>query len=287
MTAFEMIKYHGQQYPADVPLRIEEIAAHFDITGISGYLEKSLHTEYSYGKRKWDSALINKYPEIVASQKDAVPQLWKNELWATQFAEFITELVGTGKEPKVIEIHPPFNDYTNISGFIKSYTAFEQKIREQFPSTEILIENRCGSVYQGGKFVLSTVGDISALFDAILKARLKLKIAYDVPQIYTAHHARTEKEYISILEKTKAYREVIGGVHLWGKRLSQTGRKVSHCGDLNSYFGDRIIKEHFLYAFKDCFDDGIIRKMVLEVNSDNADLMSIVADLKSVGIAFV
>ena len=30
MTAFEMIKYHGREYPADVPLRIEEIAAHFD-----------------------------------------------------------------------------------------------------------------------------------------------------------------------------------------------------------------------------------------------------------------
>jgi len=26
MTSFEMIKYHGQEYPADVPLRIEEIA---------------------------------------------------------------------------------------------------------------------------------------------------------------------------------------------------------------------------------------------------------------------
>lgn len=45
MTSFEMIKYHGQEYPADVPLRIEEIAAHFDITKLSGHLEKSLHAE--------------------------------------------------------------------------------------------------------------------------------------------------------------------------------------------------------------------------------------------------
>ncbi len=49
MTSFEMIKYHGQEYPADVPLRIEEIAAHFDITKIGGQLNHSLHTEYSYG----------------------------------------------------------------------------------------------------------------------------------------------------------------------------------------------------------------------------------------------
>ena len=47
MTSFEMIKYHGQEYPADVPLRIEEIAAHFDITKIGGKLNHSLHTKYS------------------------------------------------------------------------------------------------------------------------------------------------------------------------------------------------------------------------------------------------
>ena len=34
MTSFEMIKYHGQEYPLDIPLNSEEIAAHFDITHI-------------------------------------------------------------------------------------------------------------------------------------------------------------------------------------------------------------------------------------------------------------
>ena len=55
MTSFEMIKYHGQEYPADVPLRIEEIAAHFDITNVGGKLGRSLHTEYSYGKQYFES----------------------------------------------------------------------------------------------------------------------------------------------------------------------------------------------------------------------------------------
>lgn len=41
MTSFEMIKYHGQEYPADVPLRIKEIAAHFDITNVGGKLSRS------------------------------------------------------------------------------------------------------------------------------------------------------------------------------------------------------------------------------------------------------
>ena len=111
MTTFEMIKYHGQHYPADIPLHIEEIAAHFDVTKISGSLDKSLHTEYSYGKRKWDTSLIKIYTEIVAAQKDSVPQLWKNETWSLQFADYISKLVDNSSAPKVIEIHPPFNDY--------------------------------------------------------------------------------------------------------------------------------------------------------------------------------
>lgn len=287
MTSFEMIKYHGQDYPADVPLRIEEIAAHFDITSVRGRLDKSLHTEYSYEKQKWDSALVQKYPELVAAQKDSVPQLWKNEHWAEQFADSIFELNGSGPAPKVIEIHPPFNNYTDIAGFIKSYSAFEAKIKERFPEVDILVENRCGSVYHGGKFVVSKVKDIDALCEAIEKAGVQLKVAYDVPQIYTAHNAKTEDEYIRLLKESRRFRSLIGGVYLWGKSISSTGRKVSHCGDLNSYFGDQAIKEHFLQAFKDCFDDGVVRKMILEVNSGNADLQSIVADLQSVGICFV
>jgi hypothetical protein len=93
--------------------------------------------------------------------------------------------------------------------------------------------------------------------------------------------------YIKLLEDTKQFRQHIGAIHLWGKKFSSTGRKVSHCGDLNSYFGNVEIKEHFLTAFRECFDDGITRKMVLEVNSGNDDLQSIVSDLQRVGIKFI
>ena len=287
MTAFEMIKYHGQEYPADIPLRTEEIAAHFDIPSIGGKLKRSLHTEYSYGRRRLDSALISRYPELQTAHKDRVPQLWKNEVWALQFAAFIISLVGNVSSPGVIEIHPPFNDYSDISKFIYVYSRFEEKIKEHFPEAEILIENRCGSVYRGGKFIISKVQDVAVLCESIEKHGLQLKIAYDVPQIYTAHNARSEKDYISLLKDTKPFVKHIGGVHLWGKRLSATGRKVAHCGDLNTYFGNSNIKSDFLLAFKDCFDDGIVRKMVLEVNSGNEDLLSIIADLKHIGIVFV
>ena len=41
MTQFEMVKYHGQRYPSDIPLRIEEIALHFDVQKVQAVLEYS------------------------------------------------------------------------------------------------------------------------------------------------------------------------------------------------------------------------------------------------------
>lgn len=58
MTPFEMIKYHGHEYPIEIPLRMEEIAAHLDISRIGGKLKRSLHTEYSYGKRRLPKSII-------------------------------------------------------------------------------------------------------------------------------------------------------------------------------------------------------------------------------------
>ena len=31
MVAFEMVKYHNREYPKEIPLRLAEVAAHFDI----------------------------------------------------------------------------------------------------------------------------------------------------------------------------------------------------------------------------------------------------------------
>lgn len=287
MTTFEMVKYHKHNYPTDIPLRIEEIAAHFDVTQIKATLGRSLHTEYSYGRRKYNSILMNNFPILAAANKDGVPQLWKSSEWADSFASFIFKLNGIEIVPKVIEIHPPFSDYTDMAGFVKNYSIFEERIHDQFPDTEILIENRFGSMYRGGKFILSKMKDIAALCESINAKNLKLKIAFDIPQVFTSHNASTENEYLTLLNEAKTYCNFIGGVHLWGKIVSSTGRKVSHCGDLNTYFGNQNIKKIFLEAFIDCFNDNITRKMVLEVNSGNNDLYSIISDLLSANIKFV
>ena len=287
MAVFEMIKYHNQVYPSNIPLRTVECSANFDVTSIDADLALSLHTEYSYGKRKLDSDIISKFPAIVAAQKDGIPQLWKNEEWAYEFAHFIFALAGE-KNPEIIEVHPPFKDYCNFDSFINNYIVFEQLILERYPNVAILIENRCGSVYNGGSFLISKNQDVETLCDYIIENNLRLKVAYDIPQIYTAHNIKKPEQYIELLKQVEKFREQIGGVHLWGKRKSETGRKVAHCGDLNTYFdNDNQIKTAFLKEFNNVFSDGIIRKMVLEVNSGNNDLLSIVEDLLSTNVEFV
>ena len=287
MAIFEMVKYHTQAYPNDIPLRTEECAAHFDITSVSADLRYSLHTEYSYGKRKFDSDLVRHFSTITEAQKAGVPQLWKNEQWASEFAQFVFALAGDAV-PAVIEVHPPFVDYATFDSFLASYKVFEEAVLERYPDVNILIENRCGSVYKGGKFLVSKLPEIETLCNLIVQNNLRLKIAYDVPQVYTAHNVKKPEQYIDLLKKTDAFRAQIGGVHLWGKRKSESGRLVAHCGDLTSYFGeDMDLKARFLRAFNTCFDDGIERKMVLEVNSGNDDLLSIVADLRENGVVFV
>lgn len=287
MAIFEMVKYHTQAYPEDIPLRTEECAAHFDITSVSADLKFSLHTEYSYGKRKFDSDIVQRFSAITEAHKDGVPQLWKSEQWAAAFAQFVFALAGDAV-PAVIEVHPPFADYATFNSFLTSYKVFEATVLDRYPGVCILIENRCGSVYKGGKFLVSKLPEIENLCNLISQNNLRLKIAYDVPQVYTAHNVKKPEQYIDLLKKTEAFRAQIGGVHLWGKRKSDSGRLVSHCGDLTSYFGeDMDLKARFLQAFNACFDDGLTRKMVLEVNSSNDDLLSIVHDLRENGVVFV
>lgn len=287
MTSFKMVKYHNKEYPGFIPLEIEEIAAHFDVKQIKGKLGYSLHTEYSYGKRKFDFALVGNFQEVIRAQKQGVPQLWKNEAWAREFASFIKSLLEGHKDPEIIEIHPPFSDYTTLDDFIKNYAVFESIILDSYPQVEILIENRCGARYTGGTFLLSKTPDIYKLADLVEKNKLSLKMAYDVPQIYTAHNPKNDKEYLDILNSVKDARHFIGGVHLWGKKLGSTGRPTAHSGDLNTYFENDKLKNDFLNAFYELFNDDVIRKMVLEVNSGPSDLLSIINELVNVGVRFV
>lgn len=291
MSLLIPVQYHKRRYPEGINPYIQEIAGHFDVKGLYVEKEYSLHTEYSYGKRKFDTDLIREFYVLRTEHKRGVPQLWKDKEWSIEFADFIFKLTESKRQPKIIEIHPPFNDYYNdVNGFIESYKYFEDIIKNKYLNTTILIENRCGSIYSGGKFLVMDKDDIINLSNRMDKADIDLKITLDIPQLFTAHHISKHKidEMIRILKSIKNIRHNIHGLHLWGKRKSENGRRVAHIGDLNSYFiHNQEIKNSFLENLLDVFNDQIKRYFVPEVNSNDTDLDSIVNDLLSVGFEFV
>lgn len=290
MVLFHMVRYHNKKYPTDIPLHCEEIAGHFDISHISPSAAYSLHTEYSYAKRSFSSSLITAFPEITQASQNGIPQLWRTKNWAFSFAEFIFALCSGQSAPDVIEIHPPFHDYLNsIADFIEIYKVFESTVKERYPQVHIHLENRCGSLYRKGKFMISTVPQIKELCQYIDTKNLALQVALDVPQLYTAHQVTPNKshEITSLLDSLHDVRQHIGGVHIWGKTLSGK-RRIAHCGNLNTYFNyDDHLKSAYLTSLHRLFDDNQVRNLVLEVNSKNEDLLSIIQDLKSAGFTYI
>jgi len=283
------IKYHKRNYPKHIKTNIDEIAGHFDISGIRPIRAFCLHTEYSYGKRKLNSSLIKKLPVIAAAHIKLVPQLWRNNQWSTEFAEFIRELCGDN-QPKIIEIHPPFTDYLNsIDEFIDIYEIFEHKIVQYYPDAEIVIENRSGSIYSGGKFLISDVDNLIAFSNLISKRKLLLRIALDIPQLITSYGdiiRLTSSELNTLLNRANEIKQLVKSIHLWGKKKNTSGRTVAHVGNLETYFENRRKKQIFLNWFSSFVNDGELRYFVPEVNSSDEDLWSIIKDLENNGIKF-
>lgn len=286
------ITYHSKKYPKNVISNIDEIAGNFDKDIINPKREYSLHTEYSHMKRKLDNRLINKYPELKKSERENIPQLWKSKEWAREFANFIIELVGNNIHPKIIEIHPPFNDYCkNFSLFFDIYEEFEKIISVELPNTNIFIENRCGTFYKGGKFIISNGKSIIQFLQELEVRKLRLKLVLDYPQVFSAESIKMDdiklKKIIEFNNNIKPYISHIGGFHLWEKRKSQTGRWTSHTGDLNTFFSNNnLLKDEFISSVVNTFDDNDIRFFVPEVNSSEEDLQSIIFDLLKYDVKF-
>lgn len=315
------ILYGNKKYPKDITPKIQEVSAHFDSKITKTNLEYSLHTEYSYLPRKFTSSACNNLSAIKETNCSRVPKLWFNEDWVNDFIRFILQFIEDAKAPKIIEIHPPFSDYCkNLSKFVELYKKFESEILSVFPDTDILIENRYGSRYSGGTFVLSTVNDLNRLAELISSNSLKLRIALDIPQLFSAHGLTIEnfsKYGISeLFINLKPIKHYIAGIHLWGKCYGRGNRIISHAGTIDSYFKglncknltsnvktlnsymdvknsfDLIspknrIKDHFLGELYDLLNDGSKRYFVPEVNTKPEHLQLIVMDLINSGVKFI
>lgn len=282
--SFVFIEYNGVQYPEGYSAQIHEVAGHLDKETIEAAKAYSLHTEYSYGKRKFDTERIAAFPILCEANKDGVPQLWKSIEWAEEFAALIIGLTQGHKSPAIIEIHPPFNDYCSLDEFSERYRIFEQKIHAAYPDTTIVIENRSGAVYHGGKFLVGKAKEITALCELIRQNSLKLGVVLDFPQLLTAEGIDTLKfkaeKYQAAIDALIPYRALIKGIHIWGKKKSSTGRWVAHAGNLDTYFGDnQEVKTLFLSGIEQICNDGVKRFLVPEVNSGATDLDAIMKDL--------
>ncbi|EDY36116.1 hypothetical protein ABOONEI_2103 [Aciduliprofundum boonei T469] len=313
------ISYRNKKYPDGIVPKIEEIPAHFDSKITNSNLDYSLHTEYSYGPRKFTCSACKDLAGIKVTDSKGVPKLWFNNMWVKDFIRFILRFIGDKKPPRLIEIHPPFNDYCkNLSCFIQLYMHFEDEILSRYPKTEILVENRYGSQYSEGFFILSTVNDLKELTELIKEHNLKLRIALDFPQLFSAHHfdvGRFTKDGMSeIFKQLYPIRKCIGSIHLWGKCLGKNNRISAHMGTLDSYFkglrceditadnvitlnsytevdasnnDDNNIKRHFLRELHNLLSDGSARYFLPEVNSKSGHLQSIVRDLIDLGFKFI
>lgn len=286
------IRYHSKRYPPNIRSNIEEIAGNLDKSVINPRMDYSLHTEYSYMKRDLDNKLINKYEHLKNSHKNQIPQLWKDKNWAKEYAYFIIDLIGNNKAPTIIEIHPPFNDYCETyNKFFEIYTEFEKIITSKFPNVKILIENRNGTQYRGGKFLISNGESIINFLEELKKQNTRLRLVLDYPQLFSAENRKMDNlnvdKIVEFNKNLKKHASYVDGFHLWGKRKSDKGRWAAHTGDLNSFFSNnKENKEKFLKSLIETFNDDIPRYFVPEVNSSERDLHSIIKDLLKYNVTF-
>ena len=95
------------------------------------------------------------------------------------------------------------------------------------------------------------------------------------------------KKIISFNLDLNEYRELIGGLHMYGK-LKTGNRWTTHAGNLDTFFSNNNeLKHEFLSSVFSTFNDGIARYFVPEVHSGESDLHSIVTDMEEEHFHFI
>ena len=263
-----------------------------DVSNISPVMDYSLHTEYSAMRRRFDSPFLEPLIILKEAQRGKVPCLWWNEGWSYEFCNFIIKLVGWKNPPTVIEIHPPFTDYCEtIEDFLGRYSFFEREIKSIFPDTIILLENRCGTIYTRGNFLVSNCASVLRIVEGIVKRNLKLKIVLDIPQLFSAHsltgNNMSEVKIQKLLRPLRECHDYIAGIHIWGRK-KRNNRAVAHMGNLDDLFGDKKeLKNVFLHEVFELLNDQRPRYFIPEVNSSDEDSISIVRDFLDFGFRFI
>jgi hypothetical protein len=277
------VMYKKLKYPTEITANIVEIAGHFDANNKKVNTRYSLHTEYSFMERDFSNEFFKTSGQAIKNAHfKNVPLLWYNDEWVKEFSDYIFHLVGNNPPPDVIEIHPPFRDYTpTMDVFLSRYTVFEDTIMKKYPQTTIALENRDGSHYKRDAFLVRKTDDIVDLLTKVNEFGLKLKVMLDIPAHFSGitndskklpEQYQIEKEYTKLID----YRNQIIGIHIWGRK------DRPHIGSLNDLFqnneGAKILYLQFISNF---FDDGMPRLFVPEVFDGYNSFNSIVKDFQS------
>ncbi len=275
---------YGRQPALDSgPAMIRKVPAHLDVTGIQVEGPYGLHTEFAGKPRSFDSPLLDGLNTLKTSHRRGVPELWSSQLWSEELTQFIIRLVGTSAPPKVIEVHPPFiSTASTIEDFLRTYGVFEAILRDRFSDCEFVLENRSGSKHPS-PFLVSGVDSIVALGQALASRSLHLRIALDLPQVYTAHWGSIQQvgmEGLDLIQRLRPIHKQIHTLHLWGRGPNGG----AHSGDLDRLFVPGSgAKEACLSELRQMLDDGEPdRHLVLEV-SRQGDMEAILADLREAG----
>ncbi len=288
MTCFIPVSYRGRKYPEPIICEVKEISGHFDKSSIPNATRYSLHTEYSFTKRKFNTPLINKHPALMSSYK-GVPRLWYDREWAKEFAEFIYDLTEGCPQPEIIEIHPPFKDYCpDFDTFFDHYLVFEKSIRKHFSNTIITMENRAGAQYPV-PFLMSSIDDIVKCCQMIEKKKLQLHIAIDYTQLFTSEGYNFSnipiKEFIEKHEHLEKYKQHISSVHLWGKKQNKKGTWVSHSAGLREMLSEDDLYK-FMSMISNFYNDGLSRYFVPEINTSKKYIEELTLLCQGAGITF-
>jgi hypothetical protein len=277
-----LLRYGNQTFPDGVIPRMVEVPAHLDLQRIVVSGDYSLHTEYASKPRKFNSPLLDGLEALQTSHRRLVPELWTSMAWAQEFAVLMTRLVAGNPAPSQIEIHPPFcSTSSTIDTFVERYAVFEQAIHAVYPDCGIVLENRSGTKHPN-KFLLSDSDSILAMGQALQQSSLKLGIALDLPQMFTATYGSKHLvglEGVALIERLMPIRDRIHTLHLWGRGAGGG----AHGGGLEGVFASTDAKQACLKALRDLICDGNPRYLVLEVRKA-ADVAGIIQDLEEAGM---
>lgn len=284
-----LVQHKDAVLPGRAGSSVKMVDGHFDADPVAETGRYFLSTEFSYGRRKFNSYPVAKCGEVIRMSRDGLPLLWSSKEWSLSFVRFIELLTQGAAQPEVIEVYPPFTDYMPaINDFLNVYLYFEDGMKRLFPGSKIMICNRTKAVKRDMKFLISSVNDIQRLCDAIAKYQFDLRISLDVSQLLEteAYHTRYlgDDKIRLLFGKVKGFRDYVGGIHVLGKMGGAEGRKRTNTWDFDSMFGSsRKKKTAFLESLTFVFDDEVQRYFVPEITSGIEEMDSVICDLQGAG----